>query len=109
MQPKIYPKALFNLGYICGTPEALRAVAAEGADVIEFLKRHVSGDWGILSQDENRENERALAGGSPIVSAYILPHSHVKLVLITEANRSQTTFLLPTELGWRRYSSVADF
>jgi hypothetical protein len=92
-----YPKARFKLGLISATIKAQEALAAEGTDVLAFLKRHVVGDWGVLSESEKHENEISLTDGLEIVSAYVLPHTNVKIVVITTADRSGTTFLLPEE------------
>jgi hypothetical protein len=62
-----------------------------------LLQRHVNGDWGDLSEDDRRENELSVREGFRILSAYILPRTRVKLWIITEADRSVTTFLLPSE------------
>jgi len=92
-----YPKARFKLGLVSATQKAQDALAAEGTDVMPFLKRHVSGDWGELSEEEKRENDQSLTEGSEIVSAYVLPRTNVKLAVITAEDRSETTFLLPEE------------
>ena len=90
-------KALFPLGRIASTAGALDALAAEGADAVELLKRHVSGDWGELGGDDKAENELSVKHGFRILSAYRLPRTRVKLWVITEADRSATTLLLPDE------------
>jgi len=66
-------------------------------DLLEFLSRHVSGDWGDLCDDDRRENDLSVMEGFRILSAYRLPRTGVKLWIITEADRSATTFLLPSE------------
>ena len=62
----------------------------------EFLSRHASGDWGGLCEEDRRENERALREGFRLFSSYTLSTGE-KLWIITEADRSVTTFLLPLE------------
>jgi hypothetical protein len=86
-------KPLFPLGQIVSTPGAVEALTREGSDFMEF--RHVSGDWGDLCDDDRRENELSVKEGLRILSAYQLLHTGVKLWIITEADRSATTFLLP--------------
>ncbi len=90
-------KPLFPLGRIVSTPGALDALAAEGADAVALLKRHVSGDWGTLSEEDRQENELSVKEGFRILSAYVLPSIGIKLWIITEADRSATTLLLPNE------------
>lgn len=88
---------LFSLGQIVATPGALSALGDDGATTDELLQRHVSGDWGELSQDDRQENELSIREGFRILSAYRLPKTGVKLWVITEADRSVTTLLLPDE------------
>lgn len=90
-------KALFTLGQIVATPGALSALGDEGIDSEALLNRHVTGDWGELSEDDRSENELSLKEGFRILSAYKLPLTGVKLWVITEADRSVTTLLLPDE------------
>ena len=90
-------KPLFPLGQIVSPPGAVEALTREGSDFLEFLKRHVAGDWGDLCNDDKRENELSVKEGFRILSAYRLPRTGAKLWIITEADRSATTFLLPEE------------
>jgi len=88
---------LFSLGQIVSTPGALETLNAEGTNGLELLRRHVSGDWGDLCEEDRRENGLSVEQGCRILSAYRLPRTGVKLWIITEADRSVTTFLLPSE------------
>ncbi|MGD0778839.1 MAG: hypothetical protein ABSC05_39185 [Candidatus Solibacter sp.] len=90
-------KALFPPGQTVSTPGALEALKAEGSNGLEFLSRHVSGDWCDLYDADRRENELSVKVGLRIFSAYRLPRTGAKLWIITEADRSVTTFLLPSE------------
>jgi hypothetical protein len=90
-------KTLFSLGQIVSTPGALSALGGEGIDADGLLERHASGDWGELGEDDKRENELSLTEGFRILSAYTLPRTRVKIWVITEADRSVTTLLLPEE------------
>jgi hypothetical protein len=67
-----------------------------GAEGIEFLRRHMSNDWGALSDEDMRENELSLKEGFRLLSAYRTAKGQ-KLWIITEADRSATTILLPDE------------
>lgn len=86
----------FSLGQIVATPGALRAFEESGEDLFEFLFRHASGDWGELDEEDKRENELSLVHGFRLLSAYKL-RSGEKIWIITEADRSVTTLLLPDE------------
>jgi hypothetical protein len=90
-------KLLFPLGQIVSTPGAIRALKQENSTGLELLSRHVSGDWGDLCDDDKRENDLSVKEGFRILSAYQLPRTGAKLWIITEADRSVTTFLLPDE------------
>ena len=87
---------LFPLGQIVGTPGALRALEHAEQPPAEFLSRHVTGDWGELDEEDVRENDFSVQYGYRILSAYTTSAGD-KLWVITEADRSVTTILLPQE------------
>jgi hypothetical protein len=86
----------FQLGLVVMTPGATEALFAAQQIPPEFLLRHVHGDWGELCAEDRRENERALRAGHRLLSAY-RTRAESKLWVITEADRSATTLLLPEE------------
>lgn len=85
---------LFKLGQIVMTPGVEGATTSE--ERFNMLKRHVYGDWGIVSKEDAKENELSLREGFRILSAYMTKHS-VKVWIVTEASRECTTLLLPSE------------
>ena len=85
---------LFELGNIYTTPGVLESVIPD--DVPASLARHQSGDWGDVNKDDKRENEFALGRRLRLLSAYRSSNG-VKFWIITEADRSATTVLLPSE------------
>jgi hypothetical protein len=87
---------LFPLGRVLSTPGALHALDEAGQSPEEFLRRHQRGDWGELCEEDKRENELSLVYGFRILSSYRTT-AGTKLWLLTEADRSATTFLLPAE------------
>lgn len=89
-------RPLFALGQVVATPGALAALEAAGQAPHELLMRHVSGDFGDLVEEDLQANRRALEEGTRIFSAYNLSDG-TRLWLITEADRSVTTFLRPDE------------
>ena len=95
-EPHSSPRLRFRLGQVVGTPGALRALEEAGQNPAEFLTRHVTGDWGDLCDEDKEENELSVEQGFRILSAYTLK-TGVKIWIITESNRSATTFLLPGE------------
>ena len=84
----------FPLGQLLATPGVLDAAAGE--DLLPYLRRHAAGDWGIVDDEDKRANNRSLKNGSRLLSAYLLA-SGIKVWVITEADRSATTILLPEE------------
>ena len=72
------------------------------ADDIEFarfafnsLRRHANGDWGNLCREDIQENEISLQKGFRILSSY--GEKDNSIWIITEADRSVTTILFPSE------------
>ena len=86
----------FALGQTFITPGAEEALQIAGQTATEFLRRHMSGDWGELSDEDVKENEFSLKEGLRLLSAYQTGKGQ-KLWIITEADRSATTILLPSE------------
>jgi hypothetical protein len=86
----------FALGQTYITPGAEEALMIAGQTGIEFLRRHMSNDWGELSDEDASENELSLKEGFRLLSAYRTAKGQ-KLWIITEADRSATTILLPSE------------
>lgn len=89
-------KQLFKLGQIVATPGALEAMNLSGDNAAVFLSRHVTGDWGVVSADDAAENDFSVKRALRILSAYKLS-TGIKIWVITEADRSATTILLPDE------------
>lgn len=95
---KMFDRQLFELGQIVATPGSLAAMEDAGPDVmIELLRRHATGDWGTLPPEDADMNDHAVKhGDSRIMSAYRLVTGE-RIWIITEWDRSVTTFLLPDE------------
>jgi len=87
---------LFQLGQLVATPGALEAIGASGDSLVGLLNRHVTGDWGDLDEHDKRENDLSLRHDLRILSAYVLS-SGARIWIITEADRSSTSVLLPEE------------
>ncbi len=85
-----------ELGQIVATPGALQAMNEAGEVPLTFLARHEAGDWGEVDPEDWQENELSVREGFRILSAYKLS-TGVKIWIITEADRSATTILLPEE------------
>ena len=87
---------LFRLGCLVATPQALGTLARHGVAPFALLKRHASGDWGDVPSDDAKANHMALQSGSRLLSAYRIEND-VRIWIITEADRSATTILLPSD------------
>jgi len=85
----------FPLGQLVATPGAAEAFTRNNQEPTEFLRRHWRGDWGELDKDV-AENEFSLQNGFRLLSRYTLTDGTV-IWIITEADRSVTTILLPSE------------
>ena len=88
--------AKFFPGVLVITPGALEAFKHTGDGIEPFLTRHLRGDWGNLDTHDWKENEYSLQQGFRLLSAYSL-QDETRFWIITEADRSATTILLPAE------------
>jgi hypothetical protein len=88
--------SLFPLGQIVATPGALAALERANQPPTCFLARHAIGEWGELEPTDVAENEYSVAHGFRLLSSYQTDAGE-KLWIITEADRSATTLLLPEE------------
>ena len=87
---------MFSLGQLVATPGALDALQRNNQEPSEFLQRHLSHDWGDLDGEDKKENDYSVQHGFRILSAYTL-EDQTRIWIITEADRSVTTILLPSE------------
>ena len=78
------------------TPRALEALAQARQHPGEFLSRHLNGDWGDLCEEDRQANAEALEQNLRLLSSY-QTRTGRKLWIITEADRSATTILLPED------------
>lgn len=87
---------ILHLGLIVATPQAIDVLRQAEQKASEFLNRHAYGDWGEVSKADRNLNDRAIREGERVISAYRTRNDH-RLWIITEADRSCTTLLLPEE------------
>ena len=90
------PEPLFPLGRLLATPGALLALLHAAQTPMPFVLRHAKGDWGLLDDDDRAANRRALEEGTRLLSRYLTAAAE-EIWVITEADRSATTILLPSE------------
>lgn len=89
-------RPFFELGKTVSTPGAIEALATAGENARDYLRRHESGDWGDVCLEDWESNEQALVDGSRLFSVY-RTRLDERIWVITEADRSATTLLLPDE------------
>ncbi len=87
-------RILFRLGQLVATPNSLANV--DRSDVERALARHARGDWGDVGTEDRAANDAAVRNGERLLSSY-RSSSGVKFWIITEADRSATTVLLPED------------
>ena len=88
-------KGLFPLGQIVATPAVIAHFNEHRQSILPLLRRHVSGDWGELCAEDKAENTLSVQQGFRILSRYTVAGETVWI--ITEADRSVTTALFPSE------------
>ena len=88
-------RAPLPLGKVVATPGALKLLLEAGEDPFDYLARHASGDWGEVCSFDRRQNEIVLREGFRVFSSHETTAG--KVWIITEADRSVTTILLPEE------------
>jgi hypothetical protein len=92
-EPDEFEDVRFRLGQLVITTNASRGLAF--VEVLTALRRHASGDWGDLCPEDTLANNNALQHGGRLFSAY--GQGENRFWVITEADRSVTTVLLPND------------
>lgn len=87
----------FQLGQIVATLDVLEASRTLGQSPMEFLWRHVAGDWGDVDEHDRKENELSVRKGQLRIKSVYTLKDGTKIWFITEADRSVTTLSLPEE------------
>jgi hypothetical protein len=88
-------RAPLPLGRVVATPGAVKLLSEAGGNPFTYLARHATGDWGELCTFDRHQNQIALRDGYRVLSSYETTAGRVWI--ITEADRSVTTILLPEE------------
>lgn len=82
------------LGRTLATPGAMELTTAAERNIA--FTRHSHGDWGDVCREDWQTNDQALRDGERLLSIYHTLNG-TKFYIITEADRSATTILLPSE------------
>ncbi len=90
------PKArrLFPTGRLVATPTVLDTIPKP--ELLAAFQRHMRGDWGEVCAEDRRANDLAVQNGERLLSVY-RSEAGIKFWIITEADRSATTILLPED------------
>ena len=83
-----------ELGHLLATANALQTL--DPPSIRTALERHARGDWGELDPEDGTANNQALRFGGRLLSVY-RDRAGTKFYIITEADRSVTTVLLPED------------
>ena len=94
METTSLPIALFRIGRICSTPSALETLSSD--NILSGLQRHQAGNWGDVCDEDREANNQALKNGTRLFSVYHGANG-IKFWIITEADWSVTTILLPED------------
>lgn len=86
----------FSIGKLVATPAAIEALNDAGQGPMEFVVRHMKGDWGKVGDEDRQANVVALRDGDRPLSVYRTAKG-VKIWVITGADRSSTCVMLPGE------------
>ena len=90
-------QARFSPGQVVMTAGVDELVRQGRLNPTPYLRRHLHGDWGDLSDNDRRLNDAALKSGEDrLFSSYEVTPG-LKIWIITEWDRSVTTLLLPNE------------
>ena len=85
----------FAAGTIYVTIGVRESINNETHRVIPLIRRHLNQDWGDVCEEDKQSNNQALINGGRLLSSYTLDDETIWI--ITEADRSATTILLPSE------------
>jgi hypothetical protein len=87
--------AKFHPGKLAATPAVMKKV--DGDYAMAALLQHLQGRWGVIDRHDWEANDEALKHGGRLLSVYPLPNESDNFWIITEADRSVTTILLPSD------------
>ncbi len=97
LYPTLARNVRFPPGRVLLTPGAGQALHEnEDTNLLDYLIRHLTGDWGDLDAHDRKVNEEALRNGQRLLSSYTLPDGRT-LWFITDADRHETVAMLPEE------------
>ena len=84
-----------ELGQVVATAGVAEWAADKSSQVSASVRRHQSGDWGEVCDEDKSQNEWASKEGERLLSQYTIEGR--RIWIITERDRSVTTILFPEE------------
>ena len=88
-------RPLFALGQVVSTPAVLAHLTEHRIHALAYIHRHQCGDWGSVPPEDALENDLSVLNGLRVLSSFEIAAERVWI--ITEADRSSTTLLFPSE------------
>ena len=88
-------RPLFPLGHLVATAGVNAHLIDSGIDPTPFIHQHHCGIWGDVPPEDAQENDFSVLNGFRVLSSYLIANERVWI--ITEADRSSTTLLFPSE------------
>jgi hypothetical protein len=88
-------RPLFPLGHLVATAGVNAHLIVSGIDPTPFIHQHHCGIWGDVPPEDAQENDFSVLNGFRVLSSYLIANERVWI--ITEADRSSTTLLFPSE------------
>lgn len=95
-KPRGHRRLLFPIGALIFSQGVDRLMREGRLDPMPYLQRHIRGDWGDVTDDKWHKNNAALKSGARLDSLYVVTRD-VTIRIFTEADRSETHVLLPSE------------
>ena len=91
-----YSTSRFPSGRVIATPAALKIMSNDMELAAMLMVRHCAGDWGDIDNEDWSLNDRSVDRRGRLLSVYKLV-GHGTVWLLTEADRSYTTYLVPSD------------
>jgi hypothetical protein len=91
-------RVCFRPAHVAVSPAAHAALFLADLPLRPFLFRHEHGDWGLLRDDDARENEHALVHAGELLSEFELPTGE-HILCLTTGDRALTSILCPGEFA----------
>ena len=89
---------LFPLGRKIVSQNAMAVLGEAGAELNHLFDRHAAGDWGVIEDKSWHLNRMAVDAGYGCVASAYEVLGDVRVVVLTQPDRSNTIMALPDEI-----------